>query len=520
LHRRSFFVAAAFGSFTALGVVLGAGCGDSGDEAPAAEQDSGGRPADAASERTSALADAGIAVDARPDALDASDASDGSDASDASDANVPDAPPLTDETVISLAGGAEMMCVLRNDGKVKCWGSANFLGLGIAYPDNRGDNAAEMGSALPFVDLGTGVRATALFGGSYAYHHCALLDTGALRCWGTNTNGELGGDLASAAKPYRGDAPGEMGDHLPAVDLGTGRHAVRVSTTNAHACAVLDNGKVKCWGNNASGELGLGDSNSRGDAAGEMGDDLPYVDLGTGRTAVAVHTANARSCAITDEARVKCWGAGTNGQLGQGSTSSRGATGGQLGDALPYIALGTGRTVLAVTGGLTFACALLDDHSVKCWGYNQFGELGLGDKNDRGDGAGEMGDALPAVNLGVGRTAKAIASGAEHTCAILDNDQLKCWGSNNQGQLGYGDTNPRGDASGEMANLPYVDLGTGRTVKQIALQASSTCALLDNGQLKCWGYNAYGQLGIGSADRKGAAANEMGDQLPAVDLGP
>jgi alpha-tubulin suppressor-like RCC1 family protein len=71
-----------------------------------------------------------------------------------------------------------------------------------------------------------------------------------------------------------------------------------------------------------------------------------------------------------------------------------------------------------------------------------------------------------------------------------------------------------------MANLPYVDLGTGRTAKAIAAQASSSCALLDNGQLKCWGYNDDGQLGIGSVESKGDNANEMGDNLPAVDIGP
>jgi len=98
---------------------------------------------------------------------------------------------------------------------------------------------------------------------------------------------------------------------------------------------------------------------------------------------------------------------------------------------------------------------------VKCWGSNYSGQLGLGDTNNRGDGPGEMGDNLPAVDLGTGRTATAISCKNSYCCALLDNKSVKCWGYNGSGQLGLGDTNNRGDASGEMGdNLPAVDLGS------------------------------------------------------------
>ena len=130
----------------------------------------------------------------------------------------------------------------------------------------------------------------------------------------------------------------------------------------------------------------------------------------------------------------------------------------------------------------------MDDDSVKCWGGNYNGQLGLGDTNSRGDESNEMGDNLPAVNLGTGRTAKAIATGELHTCALLDDDSVKCWGGNHRGQLGLGDTNSRGDESNEMGdNLPAVNLGTGRTAKAIATGGYHTCALLDNDSVKCWG---------------------------------
>ena len=114
---------------------------------------------------------------------------------------------------------------------------------------------------------------------------------------------------------------------------------------------------------------------------------------------------------------------------------------------------------ISLCGG--FACAHLDDKSVKCWGNNWDGQLGVGDTNHRGDGPGEMGDNLPAVDLGTGRTATAISMGDGYTCALLDDNSVKCWGYNYYGQLGVGDTNNRGDGPNEMGdNLPAVDLGS------------------------------------------------------------
>jgi len=102
---------------------------------------------------------------------------------------------------------------------------------------------------------------------------------------------------------------------------------------------------------------------------------------------------------------------------------------------------------------------MLDDGSVKCWGNNSVGPLGLGDTQQRGDGPGEMGATLPAVNLGPGKTALQLTAGLGHTCARLDDGSVKCWGRNFEGQLGLGDTQNRGDGPGEMgAALPAVQL--------------------------------------------------------------
>jgi len=158
-----------------------------------------------------------------------------------------------------------------------------------------------------------------------------------------------------------------------------------------------------------------------------------------------------------------------------------------------------------ITASFGATCKILSNNNkLKCWGYNGNGQLGYGDTINRGDGPNEMGDNLPYVDVGTGRTVKQISSGGSATCAILDNDKLKCWGSNYAGALGYGDTNNRGDGPNEMGdNLQYVDVGTGRTVKQISLTHAATCAILDNDKVKCWGWNIGGGLGYGDTISRG-----------------
>ncbi len=410
------------------------------------------------------------------------------------------------------AHGSYHTCAIVPPGAVKCWGLNEHGQLGQGTTAALGDGPGEMGANLAPVSLGTGRSATSVAVGDR--HSCALLDNGQVKCWGYNNNGQLGlGDTSN-----RGDGPGEMGDSLPPVDLGTDRTATAVTAGYSFTCARLDNAQVKCWGYNGEGRLGLGHSTSVGRLPGEMGDNLPEVALGTGRTAVAVSAGANLVCALLDNGQVKCWGFNGSGELGQGNTTNRGSGPGQMGDSLLPVDLGTGRTATAVSAGFGQACALLDNGTVKCWGFNGDSRLGLGDTNNRGDAAAEMGDNLPTINLGTGRTATAVSVGDGHMCATLDNAGLKCWGLNPSGQLGLGDTTTRGTSGGQMGdNLPVVDLGTGRTATAITTGAG-TCARLDDGTVKCWGLNDHGQLGQGDTANRGDAPGEMGDALPAVDL--
>ena len=133
-------------------------------------------------------------------------------------------------------------------------------------------------------------------------------------------------------------------------------------------------------------------------------------------------SGSAHTCAILDNGFVSCWGWGSVGRLGNGGTSEK---------TTPTLtsSLGTGRTAVAVSSGGHFTCAILDNGSVSCWGSDYDGELGNGEAPT---------STTPTLtsSLGTNRTAVAISSGYSHTCAILDNGSVSCWGAGNYGQLG------------------------------------------------------------------------------------
>jgi alpha-tubulin suppressor-like RCC1 family protein len=170
------------------------------------------------------------------------------------------------------------------------------------------------------------------------------------------------------------------------------------------------------------------------------------------------------TCALLDNNKVKCWGANWYGILGIGDGNTRGDGAGEMGDALPYVDLGTGRTAVAISVGHMAACALRDDGKLVCWGNSDFGTLGTHSTLPRGDGPGEMGDALVPVILNstvaLATAPTTISAGAHTVCAVFTTGELKCWGKNTDGMCGVGSATPIGDTAPEMTNLAFVDLGT------------------------------------------------------------
>ncbi|MCA9673720.1 MAG: hypothetical protein H6709_07200 [Kofleriaceae bacterium] len=415
-----------------------------------------------------------------------------------------DAEPLPEVTAPMLALGFSFSCLLHPTGRVKCWGDNSSGQLGLGDTAARGDAPGELGGALPWIDLGTGRHAIAIAGG--LNHVCAILDDHRLKCWGSNGHGELGlGDTAA-----RGDQPGEMGDALPAVDLGAGRTALAVAAGEFSTCALLDDHSVKCWGANDQGQLGQGDTVQRGDDPGELGDALAPVDVGS------LHVADLGvgyyfACVTSDEGDVRCWGSNSEGQLGQGTTQRRGDDPGEMGAALVATTFGAGRFVARLGVGRFHSCAILDgDGALKCFGAGTSGQLGQGDLQSRGDQPGEMGDALPVVDLGVGRTARGLAFTQSDVCALLDDDEVKCWGNDFYGQAGQGHRSRIGDGPGEMGDaLQPVPLPVGRAVRQVAGGGEHMCALFEDGGVRCWGFNDRGQLGQGDTETRGDDPGEV-----------
>jgi alpha-tubulin suppressor-like RCC1 family protein len=356
--------------------------------------------------------------------------------------------------VTGLALGIERSCALASDGRPKCWGANPVGELGYQDTRSRGGSDADLGSALAYVSLGPDFAVAKLAAGDH--HTCAISTTGLLKCWGLNSFAQLG----LPHRNPRGPQPNSMGNRLTPVNLGTNT-ALDVSASAHHTCAVLDDGGVRCWGCSLFGQLGQGFVETC--PSGRLGaENSLRVALGGTRRAVAVTTGAEHTCVILTDGGVLCWGRNSSGQLGLGDREDRADEPDELGEALTPVDLGAGRTALELRAGENFTCARLDDGSVKCWGDNRYGQLGQGDGRARGVAPGQLGDALPPIDLGTGRRATALSTGYRHVCALLDDRSIKCWGSNHRGQLGLGEapSERRGDQPGEMGDaLPSLYLG-------------------------------------------------------------
>ncbi|MBA3302056.1 MAG: hypothetical protein H0T15_09340, partial [Thermoleophilaceae bacterium] len=236
--------------------------------------------------------------------------------------------------------------------------------------------------------------------------------------------------LAALAAALPAGAPAEQASQPTSLAAG------QLDSGGAHSCALLASANVRCWGFNGDGQLGYGNTNTIGDD--ETPGSAGPVDLGAGRTALAIGVGEFHSCALLDNGRVSCWGFGFDGRLGYNNTANFGdnETPGSVGT----VDLGAGRIATAITAGDAHTCAILDDvndvedGAVRCWGFGGNGRLGDGtdiltdNRPPDNIGDNETPGSVAPVDLGPGRTAKAISAGAAHTCALLDDDTVRCWG--------------------------------------------------------------------------------------------
>lgn len=340
---------------------------------------------------------------------------------------------------VSMGGGG---CALTRqaDTPVKCW------------PAGDGHVAAAVAEVLTGTPMGTKVVDIAHHG-----HTCAVLSTGGVRCWGNNWAGELGnGTKESSQTPVT----------VPGITT-----AKSVSAGFHRTCVVLVNGTIKCWGYNPYGELGNGTGGPEADASSTV----PVTVTGI-TTATSIDTGTYNTCARLTNGTVKCWGLNDGGQLGIGTHAP------STYSSVPVAVIGL-KKVLSVSVGGTHACAVIIGGSMKCWGAEADGSLGNGSH-----GVGVFRDT--PVNVQGMQSAVAAEAGDHHTCAVLANRAVKCWGLDYYGEVGDGESgfNVVKDTPVEVSGHLQ---GTG-----IAAGEWVACAIVGNG-VKCWGKGGAGELGNG-----------------------
>ena len=402
--------------------------------------------------------------------------------------------PAPPKRITAVTAGKFHSCVSTFDSRVRCWG-ANFDGeLGLGHDRTLGDD--EPLTKVPWVRFDDPIVQLESAGDRGSSFNCALSESGLVRCWGSNSTGQLGlGHTKSIGDENVVGGPGHGNVHLGGIvkDI-----AVGGAQYGSHACALLVDGTVRCWGGNKAGQLGLGHTSSIGD--NELPERSKPADIGgAARDVVA---GKHHTCALLETGDVRCWGFNKDGQLGLGHTESVGDD--ELPSASPPVDVGFEVGSLAAGRGHT--CAVSTSGDVKCWGWNNASQLGYGHTDTMGDD--EKPSSLGAVKLGA--KAVAVVAGGLHTCALLEGGRVKCWGDNKFGQLGYGHENGVPD--------PAVvgDVVLGGPVAKLYAGSYHTCAVLEDDSLRCWGYNKFGQLGLGHT--KDVGDDELPASVPAVKL--
>jgi alpha-tubulin suppressor-like RCC1 family protein len=333
----------------------------------------------------------------------------------------------------TLSSGGYSTCRVKNNGTIECWGKNTYGQLG---------NGSYADSLVPVPVSIITAGATAVSIG--IQHACAIVN-GNVKCWGLNGNGQLGdGTTTNSTTPVT-------------VPVLSGVTSISVGTNST--CAVAS-GIVKCWGGNASGQLGNGTTTSSTTP-------VNVSVLSAGVKAVSVNDLTA--CAINAAGAVFCWGEGTNGQLGNGTTVSSSSP-------VPVSGLTSGVSSIAVGG--VYSCAI-QNRGAFCWGQNLSGQLGNG---------GTTQSSVPVQVTGITAGAVAISAGFSTTCAIVSG-AVKCWGQNTLQQFG--------NNSRVSSPTPVSVSGLSTGVSEISLRRNQSCAVV-NGSQYCWGSNTEGQLGNGT----------------------
>jgi alpha-tubulin suppressor-like RCC1 family protein len=295
--------------------------------------------------------------------------------------------------------------------------------------------------------------------------------------------------LAACSSSPSASPDGGGGDDAPGSTVLPSATATQLAVGRLHICALTSAGAVRCWGTSQRGEVG------NGGALDSTNYLVPVqvVGLTSGVTAIAAHNGD-HTCALAGGA-VTCWGDDTYGQLGSGIPHS---STGRTDSSTPIAVAGLGAGVQAIAVGGDHSCAITAAGGVKCWGNNEYGQLG----NDS-----DVATNLAVDVMGIASGATAIAAGHRHTCAIVSGG-LRCWGSNVDGELGNNST--------DTSRTPVAVMGLASGVTQVTAGRFTTCAIA-NGAAKCWGNNDAGQVGNGVSSGVGGGGDDP--HVPAQVMG-
>lgn len=403
---------------------------------------------------------------------------------------------LSSSNVKSLAAGYAHTCAVTISGGVKCWGRNSSGQLG---------NNTTTNSSTP-VDV-TGLTSGVKYVVAGSAHSCALLTTGAVKCWGYNTNGSLGNSSTeNSSTPV--DVTG----------LSSGVNYI-FSNRGEHTCALLSSGGLKCWGLNEFGQIGNNTTTNSSSPADVIG-------LSSG--VEYAYTSGYSTCAKLSSGSFKCWGYNKNGQVGDGSTVNR----------LSPTSVSITSNIKEISVGEWNSCAFKNDNTTVCWGYNIYNQLSssenilttpisfltnsvalrmgqsfmcsvntAGNINCRGMRTyGQTGEGINSyllsasvgdkfqVSNSAGKTTM-VSIHNEHSCFVTSDNNTLCSGSNDFGELGDGRT-----SEGNMAGFstPSQITSLNGISSSVASGQEHTCLLTTSGGVKCWGGNSYGQLGNGN----------------------
>lgn len=351
---------------------------------------------------------------------------------------------IIDDETLSLAVGARHACALMINKGVRCWGANDMGQLGETTREPHPTPVRLRGTTERYTDLEAGGTMT-----------CARTQERGVECWGS---------VRRATS--RGDEP------VP-IDVSSLKDVEQIALGESHGCVRLEQGTVRCFGNNDRGQLGAGHTNR-----------LPGVVEVSGLWGVVwLSAGKEHTCAVLTDTSVRCWGRNHEGQLGDGTTK----------DSASPVSVAQVQGAKRVAAGGAHSCALVSDGAVRCWGKNDHGQLGDGTKVRHPI-------ATPVANLS---EQKGVAAGDSHSCSFGVDASVRCWGQNNHSQMADGTSDDRttphrvaGFAGQGITAVPEQPFA----LADVKLGDGFTCVRASDKRIRCWGKNDQGQAGDGTRE--------------------